>query len=113
MTAKIAKGATVTLYETSVNFFDMKTASDNIWLLRTTEEVDALRAADKAAGRYHDDGGEPILYGKYSSWPDGVDTVTVVVTSRRPTWEGWDRRPKNLRAGYCASLDRQVLFQAE
>jgi len=113
MATKIFKGQTVTLYKTSINFFDMKTASDDIWLLRTMEEVDALRAAYKAVGRYCDDGGEPILYGKYSGWPDGVDTVTVVVTSRRPPWEGWDRRPKNLRAGYCATLDRQVLFQAE
>lgn len=113
MPVKIAKGQTVTLYQTSINFFDMKTASDDIWILRTQEEIDALRAADRAAGRFHDDGGEPILYGKYSSWPDGVDTVTLVVTSRRPTWEGWGRRPKNLRAGFSEKLNRQVLFQTE
>jgi hypothetical protein len=85
----------------------------NAWIKMTEAEVEALRKADRDAGRWHDDGGEPILYGKYMGIPSFLDAIDVVVTSLRPRWVGYNRRPKNLRAGYSAELKREVLFQAE
>lgn len=86
----------------------------SIWFVRTQEELQALRDADAAAGRWHDDGGEPILYGPYSGWVQaGVDRLTVTnVRARNITWLGYGRRPKGLRAGFCAKLGREVLFIA-
>jgi hypothetical protein len=83
----------------------------SIWLKRTPEELQALRDADAAAGRFHDDAGEPILYGPYSGWTAiEVDTLEVTVTSLRPKWEHYTRRPKGLSLGWCESLQRDVLF---
>lgn len=86
----------------------------SIWFVRTPEELQALRDADAAAGRFIDDGGEPILYGAYSGWVQaGVDRLTVTnVKARNITWLGWGRRPKGLRAGFCKRLNREVLFIA-
>lgn len=85
----------------------------DVWLKRTPEEMQALRDADAAAGRWHDDGGEPILYGNYGGWPKDCTRMTLVVTSCRPQWNhGWHRRPKGLRAGWCEKLKREVLFRS-
>ena len=84
----------------------------DIWLIRTAEEVQALRDKDAAAGRWHDDGGEPILYGPYSGWPEGTHQVTVRVTSCRPQWRHWNRKPRGLRVGWCESLNREVMFRS-
>jgi hypothetical protein len=105
----ISRGDTVTLYR----------AVDDIWILRTKEEVQALRDADARAGRWHDDGGEPILYGPYGSWslvfsPDTFDMQTalvVTVTALRPKWLHYRRRPKGLTAGWSETLQRDLLFQ--
>lgn len=87
--------------------------SNSIFLLRTPEELAALKAADADAGRWHDDAGEPILYGAYSGWTAlDVDTIEVTVTSLRPKWNHYTRRPKGLVAGWCDSLNREVLFTA-
>jgi hypothetical protein len=83
----------------------------DIWLTRTATEVQALRDADAKAGRWHDDGGEPILYGAYASWPEGTHQVTVRVTSCRVQWRHWNRKPTGLRLGWCESLDREVIFR--
>lgn len=85
---------------------DTVTVTD-AWIELTTEEIDAQRAEDRARGRYHDDGGEPILYGPYSKL--SLD-LTVTVTHMRPQWKS-SNRPKGLREGFCANLDRKVLFQ--
>lgn len=86
----------------------------DIWFVRSPEELQALRDADAKAGRWHDDGGEPILYGTYASWNTaGVDRLTVTnVRARNITWQHWGRRPKGLRAGFCKKLGREVLFIA-
>lgn len=83
----------------------------SIWLKRTSEELQALRDADAKAGRYHDDAGEPILYGPFSGWNVlDTDLIEVKVTSLRPKWEHYTRRPKGLMSGWCESLNREVLF---
>jgi hypothetical protein len=84
----------------------------DIWVKRTPEEVQALRDRDRAAGRWHDDGGEPILYGPYSGWPQDVTMLTLVVTSRRPKWMHYHKRPVGLRAGWSTKLGREVLFRS-
>ena len=83
---------------------------DNVWLLMTDEEKQAHRDADRDIGRFHDDGGEPILYGPYMGLPAGVNAITVEVTSFRPKWESYSR-PQFLVAGWSAELGREVLFQ--
>jgi hypothetical protein len=72
-----------------------------VWIKRTVEELRALQDADRDAGRFQDEGGEPILYSKYSGWPQDAHQVSLVVTSCRPRWHHWNRRPKGLRAGWC------------
>lgn len=84
----------------------------DIWLTRTEEELQALRDKDAAAGRWHDDGGEPILYGAYSGWPEDAHQLTVRVTSCRGKWSHWNRKPKGLRTGWCESLNREVMFRS-
>jgi hypothetical protein len=90
----------------------------DIWVLRTAADIAELRARDAAAGRWHDDGGEPILYGPYKSWPHKPDgtlktlTLALVVTSCRPQWVGYHRRPKGLRAGWSEKLKCEVLFRS-
>ncbi len=99
----IAKGSKVKLSR----------GTNDIWIARTEAELQALRDADKADGRWHDDGGEPILYGAYSGWNacEDLKHITVVVTAMRPKWQGWHRRPMGLRAGFCKRLNREVLFK--
>ena len=88
--------------------------SNRIFLLRTEDELAALKKQDADSGRWHDDAGEPILYGAYSGWTAlEVDTLEVTVTSLRPKWNHYTRRPKGLVAGWCDSLNREVLFTAE
>lgn len=107
------------MLNTTVNRKDVVTITcldsplySNVWLKMTPEELQALRDQDKVAGRWCDDGGEPILYGTYMGWPEGFKVMMLVVTSRRPKWEGHRRRPTNLRAGFSVELNREVLFQA-
>ena len=82
----------------------------SIFIERTAAEFQALRDKDTAAGRWHDDGGEPILYGPYSSWNTVPDLLLVTVTSLRPKWLGWGRRPKGLVQGFSEKLNREILF---
>lgn len=99
----MAKGTKVTLSRDNTT----------VYFKRTEAEIQALRDKDAAAGRWHDDGGEPILYGAYSGWMLLGDdqTIEVTVTAMRPKgWLGWGRRPKNLRGGWCEKLQRSVLF---
>ena len=90
----------------------------DIWIKRTPEDIQELRDRDAKVGRWHDDGGEPILYGPWKSWPHNPDgtltalTMTLVVTSCRPQWSGYHRRPKGLRAGWCEKLKCEVLFRS-
>lgn len=86
----------------------------SIWFVRSPEELQALRDSDAAAGRFIDDGGEPILYGPYAGWNTvGVDHLDVInVRARNITWQHWTRRPKGLLAGFCKNLGREVLFIA-
>lgn len=88
--------------------------NSSLYFKRTEAEIQALRDADAKAGRWHDDGGEPILYGPYSGWSllGDDDTVEVVMTSKRPKgWLGYGRRPKGLCGGFCPKLNRPVLFR--
>lgn len=103
MKASIVRGQVITLFS----------SHERVWIKKTPEELEAQEQADIAAGRFYDDGGEPILYGTYMDFPRGVDTLEVTVTSLRAKWEGWQKRPKNMRTGYCAALKREVLFTAK
>lgn len=91
--------------------------NDDIWLKRTEAELEELRARDAKAGRWHDDGGEPILYGPYTGWNGAHGAtlfegcLTLKVTGMRPKWLSYHRRPKGLTAGWCEELQREVLFQ--
>ena len=84
---------------------------DNIWIERTELELDELRAGDRREGRWCDDAGETILYGKYGCW-ELVDAteLTITVTALRAKWKGYGRRPKGLMAGWSQRLNREVLF---
>lgn len=87
----------------------------SIWLTRTPEELEALKKRDAENGKFTDDSGEPILYGPYSGWTslmseDECPSIEVTVTSFRPKWLSFQRRPKGLTAGWCESLNREVLF---
>jgi len=84
----------------------------DVWIRRTAEDVKAIHDANAAAGRWCDDGGEPIMVGPWKGWPDGVPQLTLVVTSCRGQWAGWHRKPKGLRTGFCAKLNCQVLFRS-
>jgi hypothetical protein len=84
----------------------------DIWIKRTAEDIQTLHDRDIAAGRWHDDGGEPILYGPFKSWPEDTHQLTVVVSSCRGQWLGWHRKPKGLRTGWCESLQCDVLFRS-
>lgn len=85
--------------------------ASTIWLARTPEELQAVKDADIVAGRWHDDAGESILYSPYSGWVDvETNSIEVTVTSLRPKWGHYTRRPKGLTAGWCESLNREVLF---
>lgn len=101
----MAKGTKVTLSRHNTS----------LYFKRTEQELQALRDRDAAAGRFIDDGGEPILYGPYSGWSvvgEDCDTLEVTVTSLRPKgWLGWGRRPKGLVGGWCEKLNRPVLFR--
>lgn len=98
---KLSRGLTVKL----------DTARCTVRIVRTPEELQVLRDRDVANGRWCDDAGEPILYGVYGHVPREQGTITVTVTSMRPTWVGSYHRPKALCAGHCAELNREVLFQ--
>jgi len=85
----------------------------NIWIERTADEIKLLREQDARNGRWHDDAGEPILYGAYGGWTlvPPSDELDLVVTSLRPkNWLGWGRRPKGLTSGFSYELGREVLF---
>ena len=86
--------------------------AERVWIKKTRDELDAEREADKRAGRWCDDGGEPILYGPYKGAPEGCTSMSVVVTSMRGKWEHWRNKPKFLRTGWCAFLEREVMFVA-
>lgn len=86
----------------------------NIWIKRTPEELSACRERDVAAGRFHDDAGEPILYSPYFGWGElETDTLEVTIRSLRPKWEHWLGRPKGLTSGWCESLQREVLIASK
>jgi hypothetical protein len=77
----------------------------NVWIPRTPEEMQALRDRDAAAGRWHDDGGEPILYGPYNGFPQDVNELEVTVTlTRKVEWTHWGNKPKFLLEG-TATID--------
>lgn len=84
----------------------------DIWIKRTEADIAALQEADRKAGRWCDDGGEPILYGPFKSWPEDAHQLPIVVTSMRGQWQGWHRKPKGLRTGWCEKLGVEVLFRS-
>lgn len=90
----------------------------DVWIKRTPEDMEALHERDRAAGRWHDEGGEPILYGPYKGWPHdskglrNPPRLTLVVTSCRAKWLGYGRRPKGLRTAWCEKLKCEVLFRS-
>lgn len=80
-------------------------SSYDVWIPRTPEELQALRDRDIADGRFHDDGGEPILYGVYGGYPIEVDELEVTVTlTRKVEWKHWHNKPKFLLEG-AANID--------
>jgi hypothetical protein len=89
----------------------------DVWIPRTPEELQALRDRDIAAGRFHDDGGEPIMYGCYGGFPlkpdaklgfEQVDSLDVTVTlTRKVEWKHWGHKPKFLYEG-TATIDGVV-----
>jgi len=98
--AKIKVGDTITI------------STRNVWIPRTKAELDAMRKRDNDIGRWHDDGGEPFLYGAYSTWEDYTVTECIVtVTNLKPNWNSWHKRPSWLTAGWCAGdVNREILF---
>lgn len=104
--SKVSRGSKVTI-----------TNQDPHWLIRSAAELQEARNKDVRQGRFHDDGGEPILYGPYTGFygaygEDVYDrTYEVEVTSLRPKWLSWNRRPKGLTEGFCKELNRVVLFK--
>ena len=82
------------------------------YLVRTEREIKALHDADARAGRWCDDGGEPIMYGNISAVHDRVIKVTVTSLRVKPgLWNAWSSsKPKFLRTGWCEELKRDVLF---
>src|SRR4051812_35809537 len=82
-----------------------------IWIERTEEDIQALRDRDIKAGRFHDDGGEPILYGKYSGFPQDTHTMTVKVTGLRANWSHWNKKPKGLCTGWWVEGDKEIIFK--
>ena len=119
---QVSKGEIVKLYRYTLKTYETEYAytlnvqtveeeCDDVWILRTEEEIQTLRDRDHKNGRWHDDGGEPILYGKYDGWPADLRMITVKVSSLRPEWQGYGSRPKFLRGGWCLELEREVLFR--
>lgn len=100
--AKVKRGDVITLLRNK----------HDIWIKRTADDIKALQERDRAAGRWCDDGGEPILYGPWKGWPEDAHQLSVRVTSCRATWAGWNRRPKGLRTAWCESLGVEVLFRS-
>jgi len=91
-----------------------------IWVARSASDIQRLHELDASRGRYHDSAGESIVYGPTCGWFEtarrsglgDIQIFHVTVTSKRPKWIGWGRRPKNLRAGWCSELNKEILFQA-
>lgn len=81
-----------------------------------TSSSSTRRTAQRA--RWHDEAGEPILYGPYKSWPHKPDgtlralTMALVVISCRAKWLGYGRRPKGLRTAWSEALKCEVLFRS-
>jgi len=77
-------------------------------------EIQELQNRDIKEGRWHDDGGEPLLYGPYrTAFPMGESSSTatsVLITSLRPKWVGYGRRPKGLVGGLFGGTGREVVF---
>lgn len=86
----------------------------SIWIVRTKEDNEKIQEEIAKTGRFIDDAGEPIMISCYGGWNDAGDHVSlsVEVKSRRAKWKHWGRKPTRLRTGYCAKLDREILFQA-
>lgn len=98
----------------------------DVWIPRTPEELKALHDRDIAAGRFHDDGGEPILYSPYGGFPtkpkkdsekwfpEQVDSLDVTVTlTRKVEWTHWGHKPKFLYEGTAMinGVERIVKFK--
>lgn len=105
VTHKVKRGDKVTLTK-------IRPQQHNVWIERSEADVQALRDKDAKEGRWHDEGGEPIIYGPYKGLPFDVESTEVVVTSLRPAWKGMGHRPKGLRSGFSEALGCEVLFQS-
>lgn len=86
------------------------TLGNHAWLYLTPDEFADIIAADRKAGNFMDSAGESILYSCYEGLNREQMPCTVTVTSLRPKWKHYTRRPKGLTAGFCKTLNREVLF---
>ena len=85
-----------------------------VWIVRTPEELQSLKDLDVAEGRFHDDGGEPILYSPYDTFPPDVNELDVTVTlTRKIEWTHWAHKPKFLYEGMATidGVERIVKFK--
>jgi len=80
-----------------------------VWVVKTWGDIKAEQEEDRKAGRWHDDAGEPILYGRYSS-ATLAEIGLVEVTTKKPVWDHWNKKPSFLLGGFSKNLSRQVLF---
>ena len=78
------------------------------WFVKTQRELQAEQDSDRAAGRWCDDAGEPILYSNLSFVAE-PEKLYVTIASKRPTWNHYRKKPAHLIQGTCDE-GRTVLF---
>ena len=88
---------------------DLVSVTGEIWYVKTPDDLRVERERDVAAGRYHDDGGEPILYSPYASVK--VAWLLLHTTTARVDWKYWYKKPANLREGVDLSTGKTYLFR--
>lgn len=88
-------------------------AYTSAWYRRSDEELAVAEARDVAAGRYTDDGGEPLLYSRMGSIYIEQDVAVFVTRLKGLEWDTWWRRPKGLVEGLATigGIPRYILFK--
>jgi hypothetical protein len=87
----------------------LPTRAVKIWVIKTETDLAQEREQDRKAGRYHDDGGESILYAPFTC-ATSEEIGEVEVTSKKPSWNHWRKKPSFLIGGFSKKLNREVLF---
>lgn len=80
-----------------------------VWVVKSWDDIKAEKEEDRKTGRWHDEGGEPILCGRYSG-ATLAEVGLVGVTTKKPVWDHWRKKPSFLIGGFSKNLSRHVLF---